>query len=327
MYYEEAINKALKDLSKEKNLLIVGQGVSDGKRVFETTKDLKNVLETPISEEGVTGFCIGLSLNGYIPVLSHIRFDFLFCGMNQLINMASKIRGMFGEQQKLPFIIRAIIGRSWGQGAQHSQGAYPVFCHFPNLNVYAPVRAFDAYVSLNEGAEKPDPTLIIEHRKLYGSSLSGVENINVGILNKAEEPKLTIVGVSRAAIEAYIAASYFSLNEIDVLYPFYLNPLKIRHISDSVRESKKLIVVENSWVSCGISSEIITRLHEKNIDFSFKRVGFFNGVCPSAKNLEEKYYENEANNLVKTISDFMGKSFKMKENGLKEEFKKQKGVF
>ena len=296
--YEGAINAALKEVTEKEKALIIGQGVDGEKAIFGSTKDLPNLLDTPISEEAITGFCIGLALNGYKPILSHIRLDFILCSMNQIINMGAKIRGMFGNQQTIPFVIRGIIGRSWGQAGQHSGGFYPIFCHFPHINVYAPVMPMDAYTAILEGVENPDPTIIIEHRKLYSSSLV----VHKGTMKRDSTPTknlfyngtptITIVGISRAAIECYKAACMLDEFDIfvDVFYPFRLNPLDVQPIIESAIITGKVLIVENSWINCGISAEIAARLPK---EIECERMGFFPGVCPASKSLENQYYPNE----------------------------------
>ena len=309
--YEQGINLALQEVIKKykDKALIIGQGVDGEKAIFGSTKDLSNLLDTPISEEAITGFCIGLALNGYKPILSHIRLDFILPSMNQIINMGTKIRGMFGNQQTLPFVIRGIIGRSWGQAGQHSGGFYPIFCHFPHLNVYAPVMPGDAYAAILQGVENPDPTIIIEHRKLYNSSiikgkitsknplptkrLFGIENW----------PHITLVGISRAAIECFKSACMLEREGIfaDVFYPFRLNPLDITPILESANTTKKVLIVENSWINCGISAEISAQLPR---EVAVERMGFFPGVCPASKSLENHYFPDE-HNIIAKIYDML----------------------
>ena len=141
MKYCEAIaismEKALKD---HQNTIIIGQGVTDFKGIFGTVKGLSNsfpdrVLEAPISEDSVAGLCIGAALNGMYPINTHIRADFGLLIFNQLINLAAKYKYMFGGLFEIPVLFRMIIGRSWGQGAQHSQSLQSLMAHIPGLHV------------------------------------------------------------------------------------------------------------------------------------------------------------------------------------------------
>ena len=309
--YEEAIAKSLLELQlSNPNVICIGQGVTGEKAIFGTTKNLPNLLEFPICEESMTGFALGLALNGYIPILSHIRLDFLVSSMNQIVNMADKYRQMFGDQQKIPLIIRGIIGRSWGQGSQHSGGFYPIFCHFPNLNVYAPVTANDAYNVYQKAVKNKNPSIIIEHRKLYGSSLTKnhiIKNYYTGDMHYFQSknfPALTLVGISRTVIECLKVIPYFEKKEIlpiDLFYPLQLNPLNIDKIIESAKKTKKVLIVENSWLNCGLGAEIAARI---GTDAKVERIGFHPSSCPASSQLEDKYHPD-----AKTIADKISKMY------------------
>src|SRR3989338_7752136 len=149
--YGEAIAEALHlAMAKDPAVFVMGIGVDDHKAVFGSTQGLvqrfgkKRVFDTPISEAGMTGIAIGAALAGMKPVHIHIRVDFLYLAMDQIFNMAAKWRSMFGGQMQIPLVIRAVIGRSWGQGAQHSQRLQSFFMHVPGVKVIMPTTPFDA---------------------------------------------------------------------------------------------------------------------------------------------------------------------------------------
>src|ERR671926_1380467 len=119
----------------------------------------ERVFGTPLSEDAMTGAAVGMALAGLRPVHVHIRMDFLMLAMNQLVNVAAKSRYMFGGQVSVPLVVRAIIGKSWGQGAQHSQGLYSFFMHVPGLKVVAPSTAFDAKGALIASIRDDNPVL------------------------------------------------------------------------------------------------------------------------------------------------------------------------
>ena len=124
--------------------------------------------DTPLAEEGMTGVAIGAALNGLYPIQTHIRMDFALVAMNQLINHAAKYRYMFGGNFEVPMLIRMVIGRSWGQGAQHSQSLQSLFGHIPGLTVIMPsnsqsvLECYPYAISRFRG-----PVISLEHRLLY----------------------------------------------------------------------------------------------------------------------------------------------------------------
>src|SRR5437660_5633615 len=137
-------------MSHDPPVLVFGLDVDDPQAIQGTTRGLREkygpgrVFGTPLSEDAMTGTAIGMALAGLRPVHVHIRMDFLMLAMNQLINVAAKSHYMYGGQVSVPLVIRTMIGKSWGQGAQHSQGLYSFFMHVPGLKVVAPTTPYDA---------------------------------------------------------------------------------------------------------------------------------------------------------------------------------------
>jgi len=137
-YYEVSMSReitfadALKEVTIESmkedpSVLLFGLGVPDPKGVFGTTSGIQElfgedrVFDTPLSENAMTGFAIGLALSGNRPILTHQRLDFALVSIEQLVNQAAKWRYMFGDTMTCPIVVRMIIGRGWGQGPQHSK--------------------------------------------------------------------------------------------------------------------------------------------------------------------------------------------------------------
>src|SRR5690242_13191218 len=140
--YVEAIREATdQQMARDPAVVLFGLDVDDPKAIQGTTRGLadkygaERVFGTPLSEDAMTGAAIGMALAGLRPIHVHIRMDFLMLAMNQLVNVAAKSRFMFGGQVALPLVVRSMIGRSWGQGAQHSQGLHSFFMHVPGIKV------------------------------------------------------------------------------------------------------------------------------------------------------------------------------------------------
>src|SRR5271163_4325905 len=132
----------------------------------------ERVFTTPLSEDSMTGVAIGVAMAGMRPIHVHIRMDFLMLAMNQLINIAAKTHYMYGGAYKVPMVVRCIIGKSWGQGAQHSQGLHSLFMHIPGLKVVAPSNAHDAKGCLLQAIKDNNPVIFVEHRLLYSTEAS-----------------------------------------------------------------------------------------------------------------------------------------------------------
>src|SRR5437763_2432466 len=132
--YGEALREATEEeMERDPSVIVLGIGVDDFKAVWGTTKGLTEkfgadrCFDTPLAEDGTTGVAIGAALAGLRPIHTHIRMDFMLLAANQIINIAAKSRYMYGGSVCVPLVIRGVIGRSWGQGGQHSQGLHSLF--------------------------------------------------------------------------------------------------------------------------------------------------------------------------------------------------------
>ena len=314
--YGEALRQALEHAMEiDSSVFVMGIGVDDHKAVFGSTKGLvqkfgkQRVFDTPISEAGMTGVAIGAALGGMKPVHIHIRTDFLYLAMDQLLNLAAKWRYMFGGQRSLPIVIRAVIGRSWGQGAQHSQSLQSIFMYVPGIKVIMPTTPYDAQGLLLSSIFDPNPVLMVEHRLLYdivGDVPELGQKVPIGkAVIRREGRDLTIVANSYMVVEALKAAEFLEYHGIDVevVDPVTLVPLDEETILVSVGKTRRLLVIDTSWVTCGMSAEIAAVVAEKaffKLDQPIKRMGMQPVTCPVSKPLENAFYPN-----AKTISSMV----------------------
>lgn len=172
--FREALRLAQEHaMAKDENVFLYGLDVGDHKETFGSTKGLKikfgekRVFATPLSEDILCGMGIGAAMAGLRPVNIHIRADFLLLCMNQLANIAGNISYYSNGKLKCPLTIRAIIGRGWGQGAQHSKEIYQMFQYIPGIKVVIPASIQDAYSLLLASIFDNNPVVFFEHRWLY----------------------------------------------------------------------------------------------------------------------------------------------------------------
>src|SRR5688572_9267694 len=210
--FVEAIREATElEMSRDHNVVVFGLDVDDPKAIQGTTLGLpakfgaERCFGTPLSEDAMTGAAVGMALAGLRPIHVHIRMDFLLLAMNQLVNVAAKTRYMYGGQVHLPMVVRAMIGKSWGQGAQHSQGLHSLFMHVPGMKVVAPATPYDAKGCLAAAVRDDDPVLYVDHRLLHftsGPVPEGDYEVRPGkarVTAKGED--ITLVGVSYMQVE------------------------------------------------------------------------------------------------------------------------------
>jgi pyruvate/2-oxoglutarate/acetoin dehydrogenase E1 component len=307
--FSEAIYEATaQEMERDPDVFVYGLGVDDVKGMYGTTLDLHKRFgvdrnfDTPLSEDAMTGLAIGAALAGMRPIHVHQRVDFLLLCMNQLINCAAKYHYMFGGEVSVPLVVRAIIGRSWGQGAQHSQTLHSMMMHVPGLKVAMPTTPYDAKGCMIAAIRDNNPVIFIEHRMLYNQKgFVPFEQYEIPFgraRTLCEGDDITIVAISHMVAEALRARG--ALAEVgvsaEVIDPVTLTPIDIQTISASAARTKRLLVVDNAWTACGASSEIITQINEKlqyqDIGLRVARMGFAPTPCPTTRALEDLFYPN-----------------------------------
>jgi len=298
----EAQDQCLRD---DPDVVVFGLDVDDPKAIQGTTAGLwqthgsDRVFGTPLSEDAMTGAAIGMALAGLRPVHVHIRMDFMMLAMNQLVNIAAKAHYMWGGQVKVPLVIRSMIGKSWGQGAQHSQSLYPYFMHIPGLKVVAPTTPYDAKGALIAAIRDDNPVVYVEHRIVHFQKGFVPEESYVVEPGKARVTAagsdITLVGISQQQLECMRAQRYLADIGIsaEVIDPIWLAPLDIDTIAASVRKTGRLIVVDNDWVTCGAGSEIVAAVLERlqnERSIKVHRMGYAPTSCPPTPGLEALFY-------------------------------------
>ena len=305
--FYQAIREAQEQLIKSnKNVMIMGLGVNDPKGIFGTTQGLskkfgqKRILETPTSENAVTGVAIGASMMGLRPILTHQRVEFSLLSIEQIVNQAAKWNFMSAGEFKTPIVIRLIIGKGWGQGPQHSQSLESIFAHIPGLKVVAPSSAKDAKGLLISSVKDDMPVIFFEHRWLHninGNVPKKLYSIPIGkakIIQKGKD--LTIVSFSEALIQVLRLKKILKKTGIsaEIIDLRSLRPIDKKCILKSVKKTKKLLVVDNGWKSFGVSAEIISIVSEKIRFLKVKpvRLGVKEIPIPSTRALARECYLN-----------------------------------
>ena len=348
--YREALNKAMHDaMAANPNTLLFGQGINDHKGIFGTTTGLadkfgkRRLIEVPLAEEGVTGICIGAALNGVYPINVHIRSDFVLLAMNQIINLAAKYKYMFGGLFEVPMLVRLVIGRSWGQGAQHSQSLQSLFAHIPGLTVIMPASSGSIVDSYAHAVRKHKGAVIsLEHRLMYDLSFEReLEPVVLGATPFSQRKvrdgsDVTIVSTSIMSLEARRAGEWLASRGIscDIIDLHCVSHIDHDVIMKSVARTGKLLVADTSWQPYGVAAEIcrIVAMRDPGVlKAPVVCMGMAAAPCPTAKALEDIYYPN-LTTLTEAIATLVkGK----KDNGIElphersmaDVYKKFKGPF
>ena len=292
----EAVREAHQLILKESpHNILVGEGIPDPKGCFGTTLDLHKefpgqVFDTPISEAGMTGICIGASLLQVKPILIHMRQDFLMYAMDQLVNNAAKWHSMFGGNAgSVPLVIKAFTGRGWGSGHQHSQNFESLLSHIPGLKVVIPSTPYNAKGLLFAAHRDPNPVIILEHRWIHhlkGEVPSGVYEVPIGKANIIRKGN-SHIGVITWGINVSESLKHCDPNH-SILDLQSLSPIDWDALIAFCEGKIKVEVIADSWQSCNIAYEIA---HKLNNYCDEVRVTALNNFYPgSSKALQTDYY-------------------------------------
>lgn len=319
--YIQAVNEGLDQiLLTDPQAFVIGLGTTDPKGCFDTTKGLASkhpskVFDMPVSENAVTGVCIGAAITGLRPILIHLRIDFTMYAMDQMINNAAKWFSMYGGQSSVPMVIRAVVGMGWGQGNQHSQNLQSLFAHVPGIKVVVPFSPFDAKGMLIAAHRDKNPVLILEHRWLQNTRGPVPEEMfevpigQANILRPGSD--ITIVSWGQPLLECLKASIELEKNNIhpEIIDLRTLTPLDLETIIMSVKKTKKLLVVDSSWKTGGFAGEIIAAICENpsiQLETNPRRITLPDFSVPSSPGHANLYYFRASDILI-TISQMLGK--------------------
>ena len=292
----EAINL---EMERDENVLVIGEDVGAQGGVFGATRGLQKsygsmrVLDTPISETAITGMGVGLAMEGYRPILEIMFVDFMGVCLDQMYNAIAKNHYMSGGNVKMPIVIKT-AGGCIGSGAQHSQCLWGSFAHLPGLKVVAPSNPYDAKGLMASAVESDDPVVFIEHKKLL---LTRAEDFSFGADVPPERYTiLTLATISGSVLPAIAAADRLQAEgiSVEVIDLSSVVPLDVETVSESVNRTRKLLVVDEDYLSFGLSAELVTRVIESKVRVDhFLRHAVPDVPIPGALSLENAVVPSE----------------------------------
>ncbi len=318
--YQQAINEAIsQEMAADERVFVYGLDVADHKAIFGSTNGLekfgpKRCFSTPLSEEALLGFGIGAALSGLRPINVHIRVEFLLLAMNQLINIASSLRYGSNGNLSVPIVIRAVIGRGWGQGFQHSKSLQSIFAHIPGLKVIMPTTPYDMKGLMISAIRDNNPVICLEHRWLYwieGNVPEEPYTVPIGqsrVIRQGSD--ITVVATSWMNVEAHDAAQVLAKRGIglEIIDPRTVSPLDDEVMIKSVNKTGHCVVADYDWLNCGFSAEVAARISEKcfgKLKSPVTRIGFAPTPCPTTRPLENLFYPN-AVDIVRAVEKKLG---------------------
>jgi pyruvate/2-oxoglutarate/acetoin dehydrogenase E1 component len=315
MTYGERITEAtVRAMTRDPKVVILGVGVTDPKGIFGTTLKPRQlfpdrVIETPVSENMLSGACMGLALEGWTPIFVHARCDFMTLTMEHLINTIAKWRAVH-QNRGFGLVMRTLVGRGWGQGPNHSQAFHSIFAHIPGLRVLYPVDPESVGDNLEDALTCGWPTVILEPRRLYD-----VENLDHP---QWEQPDAYVVTFGDVVLDAAMAAAQLYESGIKAqVYP-------VEDVSQMAIPQTDLpvVVADTGHLFCGATAEVVARLAEGG-NTKVKRVGPPFVTLPTSVPLEREWYPDaqDISSAVCSLLDVPPQRFNITTSAADDKFK------
>ncbi|MBB4935344.1 pyruvate dehydrogenase E1 component beta subunit [Lipingzhangella halophila] len=301
--YRQALRDTLRaEMLRDEDVFLIGEEIGVFEGSYKITEGLlkefgeRRVRDTPIAEEGFVGSAIGAAMLGLRPVVEVMTINFSLLAIDQIINHAAKVYGMFGGQTSVPMVIRTPGGGGQQLGATHSQNIELFYSFVPGLKVLAPSNPADAAGMLRAAIRDDDPVLLLENLGLYNSKGEVAEDDEpVAEIGRAavtrEGSDITLIGYSRMAALATQVAENLAAEDIsvEVVDLRSLRPLDRETIVESVCKTGSAVIAEDDWLTYGIGAELAATIQEGAFDFldaPVRRVAMAEVPLPYAKPLE-----------------------------------------
>jgi len=321
--YTQAINEALdEELKRDPTVFIMGEDI--GKHWGGALGELKGLFDkygpkrikdTPISETAILGGAIGAAVTGMRPVAYMYFADFLAVAGDEILNQLTKMKYMFGGKAKMPLTITCYSGAGVRAAAQHSQSLEGFFMSIPGLKIVSPSTPYDAKGLLKSAIRDDNPVMYFEHKALMLGGLKGEVpeeeyTIPLGKADvKREGNDVTVVAIGLMVHRALAVASKLQEKgiSIEVVDPRTVVPLDKQAIIDSVKKTRKLVIMDEEPKTGSVASEIAAIVAEEAFDSlraPIKRVCAPDTPVPFSPVLEDFWMPDE-DNLIKAITEIM----------------------
>ena len=308
MTIRDAIALALREeLIADEHVFLMGEDIGAYGGSYVVTKGFfeefgaKRVRDTPIAESVIVGTAIGAAMGGLKPIVELMTINFSLLAFDQIVNHAAKILYMSGGQVNVPMVLRMVTGGGSQLGAQHSQNLEAIFARVPGLTVVCPSTPYDALGMMRQAVQEANPYIFVEHSLLYrtkGLVPKAYYTVPSGKSAVRRRGKnVTLVGYLRSVVLNLEAAEVLAQEgiEAEVIDLRSLRPLDLEPVIASVKETNRVVIAEDAWMTGGISSEIACQIQEKAFNFLDAPVQRVNGAdvpAPYSRELEELAYPN-----------------------------------
>ena len=301
--FGEAVKEALiEEMHRDSHVFIIGEDVAEAGTVFKVLTGLLDefgpdrVIDSPISEAGITGIGVGAAVTGMRPVVDIMFGDFTTLAMDQMVNQAAKTHYMSGGKLRVPMVIRTTMGAGRRSAAQHSQSLHAWYSHVPGLKVAIPSTPYDAKGLMKTAIREDNPVVIVEDKMMY--NLKGIVpnaeyTIPFGVADvKRVGEDITLVATSQMvhlALEASQQLAELDIS-VEVVDPRTTFPLDKKTLIDSVKKTSRAIVIDQGYQRYGVTGEIASVIADGAfyyLDAPVKRIGAMDVPIPFSPVLED----------------------------------------
>jgi pyruvate dehydrogenase E1 component beta subunit len=306
LQYREALRAAMtEEMERDETVFLMGEEVAEYDGAYKVSQGMldqfgpKRIIDTPISESGFAGLGVGAAIMGLRPIVEFMTWNFTFVAFDQIVSNAAKVRYMSGGQAKVPIVFRGGNGAAGQLGATHSNSVEALYSNVPGLKIIAPSNPDDAKGLLKAAIRDDDPVLFLESELMFGlrGEVSDAEDyvLPIGKARIAREgDDVTLVAHSKSYWLAMEAAEELAKQGVEatVIDPRTIRPFDTQAVIDSVKQTNRLVIVDESQPFGGIASEIGFQIQRECFDFldaPIERVTAKDVPAPYAKNLIEAW--------------------------------------
>ncbi len=303
--FGQAIKEALaEELRRDPRVFIIGEDIAEAGTAFKVLLGLvdefgpQRVIDSPISEPGITGIGVGAAMTGMRPVVDIMFGDFSTLVMDQMVNQAAKIHYMSGGKLTAPMVLRTTMGAGRRSAAQHSQSLHAWFAHIPGLKVVLPATAYDAKGLLKSAIRDDNPVVFMEDKMMYQTNKGPVPEeeytIPLGVADiKRFGSDITLVATSSMVLVALEAANILEDLGIsaEVVDPRTLFPLDKQTLIESAKKTSRAIVIDEGYERYGVTAELSAVIADGAfyyLDAPVKRLGAMDVPIPFSPVLEDR---------------------------------------
>jgi pyruvate dehydrogenase E1 component beta subunit len=279
--FREALREAMnEEIRRDDRVFLMGEEVAEYNGAYKVSQGMlaefgpRRVIDTPISELGFAGIGVGAAQNGLRPIVEFMTWNFAVLALDQILNTASKMLAMSGGQIGCPIVFRGPNGSAGQLGAQHSTAFESYYANIPGLKVVSPSNGYDAKGLLKQSIRyEEDPIIFMESEVMYGDKGEVPEEeyyIPLGVADvKKQGRDVTIVSFNKMMKVALGAAAELEKEGVsaEVIDLRTIRPLDWKTVLESVKKTNRLVIVEEQWPMCSVSSELSYYIQKEGFDY------------------------------------------------------------